>query len=107
MGLFERMEQAVIARGHQSGLEIEVVVEAAGSYPGKTVQDSVVADPKDSADNLCFAAVAVAAAAGGLVAERNLGIPAIRMGCRNSKDTVAAAAEPEGPALVRLKRQRD
>ena len=46
--MFEGMEQVAIAHDHQFGLEIEVV-EAAGSYFGKTVQDSVVAVPKDSA----------------------------------------------------------
>ena len=94
-------------------------VEAAGSYPGKIVQDPVVAAPKDSAGNLSFVvavvvvvAAAAAAAAGGLVAEYNLVMPVIRMDCRNSKDmvvalaflrkTVAAAAEP---VLVRPERQ--
>ena len=100
MGSFERMEQVVIAHGHRFGLETEAA-EVADSYPGKTVQDSVAAVPRDSVGKPCSA---VAVAAAGLVAEYSLAMPVIRMGYKKPEDMFAAAAEP---ALVRLKHQRD
>lgn len=116
MGSFERT-RFVIVHNRQFGLETGVVVEAVSSrlaYLGKIARDfaAVAAVPRDSACIQRFAVVVAAAAAGGPAAGCNLGMPAIRMDCRNLKDMTAVLERLHRMpavelALVRLEHQRD
>lgn len=105
----------MIVHNRQFGLGT-VVVEAVNSrlaYSGKIVRGSAVAAvPKDLVGIQRFAVV-VAVAAGGPAAGYKLGMPVIRMDCKNLKHMTAVLEllhripAVEEPGLVHLEHQMD